>query len=59
MCRTATESEKTDARPRAYMYSILFMLAVQATLVTGFSIVFYRLSKQQQAANAGDDAESP
>lgn len=45
MCKAANESN--DALPRAYMYSILFMLAVPATVLTGFGIGFYRLSKQQ------------
>jgi hypothetical protein len=52
MCKLANE---TDARlPMAYMYSILFMLGTPATVLTGFGIGFYRLSRQaarmQQAA---------
>ncbi len=50
MCRAANESD--EALPRAYMYSILFMLAVPATLFTGFSIGFYRLSKRQSVMPA-------
>ena len=53
MCQEANETaisaEETNHRPRAYMYSILFMLAVPATLFTGFSVSFYRLSKQSQS----------
>ena len=45
MCRAATKTD--DLRPRAYMYSILFMLAVPATVLTSFGIGFYRLSKKQ------------
>ena len=45
MCKAANESTD-DPRPRAYMYSILFMLAMPATIFAGFSIGFYRLSKQ-------------
>ena len=45
MCKAANEAN--DALPRAYMYSILFMLAVPASVLTGFGIGFYRLSKQQ------------
>lgn len=55
MCKVANESDENDelamARPRAYMYSILFMLSMPATLFTGFGITFYRLSRKQQAIN--------
>jgi hypothetical protein len=47
MCQVANESTTSDAIPRAYMYSILFMLAVPTSLATGFGIGFYRLSQQQ------------
>jgi hypothetical protein len=47
MCQIANESKASDVLPRAYMYSILFMLAVPTSLATGFGIGFYRLSKQQ------------
>lgn len=47
MCKNA--NEEVDSRPRAYMYSILFMLAVPATVFTGFGIGMYRLSKREQA----------
>ncbi len=54
MCKIAHE-DATDpavaARPRAYMYSILFMLSMPATLFTAFGITFYRLSRKQQLAN--------
>jgi hypothetical protein len=44
MCKLANES---DSRlPRAYMYSILFMLGMPATVLSGFSIGFWRLSRQ-------------
>ena len=56
MCRVANESAENDAvrdaRPRAYMYSILFMLSMPATLLTGYGFGFYRLHKQQQSATA-------
>ena len=61
MCKTANETELTPeaaARPRAYMMSILFMLAVPATLFTSFGITFYRLSKQQDAINEALLAQS-
>lgn len=43
-CKTANETD--DLRPRAYMYSILFMLGMPATVFTGFGIAFYRLSRR-------------
>lgn len=52
MCKIANESD--DRRPKAYMYSILFMLAMPATVFTGFGLSFYRMARkaqqQQQAA---------
>ena len=39
------------ARPKAYMYSILFMLSMPATLTAGFGFGFYRLWKKGQAQN--------
>jgi hypothetical protein len=56
MCKVANESGENaavrDARPRAYMYSILFMLSMPATLLTGYGFGFYRMHKRQQSANA-------
>ncbi|RMG40436.1 MAG: hypothetical protein D6725_03445 [Planctomycetota bacterium] len=47
MCKVATES---DARlPRAYMYSILFMLAMPATVFVGFSYGLWRLSRRERS----------
>jgi len=52
MCKVANESGQdtvdANAVPRAYMYSILFMLSMPATLLTGFGIGFYRLWRKQQ-----------
>jgi hypothetical protein len=45
MCKAANDSAG-EARSRAYMYSILFMLAMPTTVLTGFGIGFYRLSKK-------------
>jgi hypothetical protein len=53
MCKLANES---DSRlPTAYMYSILFMIGMPATIFSGFSIGFWRLARkaarlQQEAA---------
>ena len=59
MCKYANEEGSDEAglrvanaRPRAYMYSILFMLSMPATLVAAFGTAFYRLHKKQQALNA-------
>jgi hypothetical protein len=61
MCKYANESCDNDAvrnaRPRAYMYSILFMLAVPATLFTGYGFGFYRLHKQQQLGETDGELE--
>jgi len=60
MCKGALANDQDPvaaARPKAYMYSILFMLSMPATLVTAFGISFYRLSRQQQAINAALLAE--
>ena len=43
-CKNANETD--TLRPRAYMYSILFMLGMPATVFTGFSIAFYRMSRR-------------
>lgn len=45
-CKLANESD--SALPRAYMYSILFMIGMPATIFTGFGISFYRLSRKAQ-----------
>ena len=43
MCKVAQEDAEDPAvaaRPRAYMYSILFMLSMPATLFTFFGVTF-------------------
>lgn len=53
MCQAANETGEdgeiivSTTRPKAYMYSILFMLAMPATVLTGFGIGFWRLSRRQ------------
>ncbi len=58
-CPSCKNANETDLRrPRAYMYSILFMLAMPATVFTGFGISFYRLNRQAQlAAEAAQQLE--
>lgn len=41
------ELSEANRRPRAYMYSILFMISMPATIFAGFSFSFYRMWKQQ------------
>lgn len=52
MCKYANENNQNSpmerARPRAYMYSILFMLSMPATIFAGYSISFYRMWRKQQ-----------
>ncbi|MEQ9406684.1 MAG: hypothetical protein RIK87_03120 [Fuerstiella sp.] len=56
-CKFANETESN--RPRAYMYSILFMIGMPATIFTGFGISFYRMTKKaQQAALEGTEESS-
>lgn len=55
MCKVANEDNTTSgdsmAVPRAYMYSILFMLSMPATLFAVFGISLYRLSRKREALN--------
>ena len=57
MCQVANESAG-DQRSRAYMYSILFMLAMPATVLTGFGIGFYRLSKKPRGLVEPDEVDA-
>jgi len=60
MCKIAHE-DSTDpavqARPRAYMLSILFMLAMPATLTASYSVAFYRLAKKRDELSGTADSE--
>ena len=44
-CRDANETD--PRRPTAYMYSILFMLGMPATIFSCFGIAFYRMSRRE------------
>lgn len=50
MCKAVTEED--DAKPRAYMYSILFMLAVPGTMVGGMVARLVALSRRETASLA-------
>jgi hypothetical protein len=49
-CKNANETDSN--RPRAYMYSILFMIGMPATIFTTFGISFYRMTKKAELAAA-------
>ncbi len=54
-CPLCAEANETDEnRPKAYMYSILFMMSMPAVIFTGFGIGLYRLHKKHAAQNPGD-----
>jgi len=63
MCKLANESkqncEEVNRRPQAYMYSILFMLSMPATLLSGFAFGFYRLWKRQQLLTGDAELSIP
>lgn len=50
MCKAAAEAD--PRLPRAFMASILFMLAMPFTLLTCFGVGFYRLSKRRPTDEA-------
>lgn len=47
-CKNANETD--SRRPTAYMYSILFMLGMPATIFSCFGIAFYRMSRREMLA---------
>ena len=60
-CKNANETD--SRRPTAYMYSILFMLGMPATIFSCFGIAFYRMSRremlaQQEMLDAEDAVET-
>jgi hypothetical protein len=49
-CPMCAEANKADEnRPKAYMYSILFMMSMPAIIFTGFGIGLYRLHRKHAA----------
>ena len=58
MCKAANEED--DAKPKAYMYSILFMLTVPAALVSGVTFGLFKMSRNEADAlrDAGLSDES-
>ena len=57
MCAETVAAD--DNLPKAYMYSILFMMGMPAILASGFGFAFFRLVKKQQALNAAAMAAVP
>ena len=57
MCAETVAAD--DNLPKAYMYSILFMMGMPAILASGFGFAFYRLVKKQQALNDAAMAAVP
>ncbi len=55
MCKVAVEEDEENLQPRAYMYSILFMLAVPATLFGGIGVGLYRMNSKEMAAVEADE----
>lgn len=51
-CPMCAETVAADSNlPRAYMYSIIFMLTVPSLILTGFAIAISRIAKNQQAGH--------
>ena len=62
MCKYANEADQPDEvanlRPKAFMYSILFMLSMPPTLFTIFGVSFYRMCKRAEAEALDPSVES-
>lgn len=56
-CKLANETD--DRRPKAYMYSILFMIGMPATIFTGFGLSFYRMARNERMVNDEGDGAPP
>ena len=60
-CKAANETD--DLKPQAYMYSILFMMGMPAIIFTGFSLSFWRLTRnarlEQERLAAEDVSRLP
>jgi hypothetical protein len=52
MCAEANKADKN--RPKAYMYSIIFMISMPALVCAGFGIGFYRLHRKSQTEEPND-----
>jgi hypothetical protein len=62
LCKFGNESkqsadEPVNMRPRAYMYSILFMLAMPASMATALGIGIYKMSRHEQNITGLDSVD--
>ncbi len=58
MCKQLNETD--DRKPRAYMYSITFMLAMPAIIFSGFGVAFYRMNRrEQEALRENENSQNP
>lgn len=53
MCKAAAEQD--DNQPKAYMYSILFMLAMPAVIFGSFGYGLYRMNQREKDLSALDE----
>ena len=60
-CKAANETD--SLKPKAYMYSILFMIGMPATIFTGFSLSFWRMARkahlEQEVVSAEETVSGP
>lgn len=57
-CPMCAEANKQDEkRPKAYMYSILFMMSMPAIIFTGFGVGLYRLHRKNGNQDASQQTE--
>ena len=59
MCKAANEAdqgEDANRKPMAYMYSILFMLAMPATLLGSYGVIFWRMTRRAGSVSGTDDS---
>lgn len=55
-CPNCKAANETDSNlPRAYMYSILFMIGMPMTIFAGFGVSFYRMANREQQSIVDSD----
>lgn len=57
MCKAANETDQNgepNTKPQAYMYSILFMLSMPATVLGAFGFTFWRMTRNAPPMNLED-----
>ena len=57
MCKAAAEQD--DKQPKAYMYSILFMLGMPAVIFGSFGYGLYRMNQRESEQSPFDDELPP